>query len=314
MMTVGGGSASLKVQHEITPLAGLMSALQDVAVDWERGYIGAGSTVQDNVTSQDVEMLTEERTPEQLKTDMLAKAKDADVVIFIGGLNHSHCQDTENADRKTLQLPYGQDDLISAIADINPNLIMVNISGTPVLMPWADKVAAIVQDWYLGSEAGNSLADVLTGKVNPSGKLPFTFPKRIEDLPTHGQRRYPGIWRDDSAICDIYYDEGILIGYRWYDYNDIPVLFPFGYGLSYTDFKIGKPVVTRTGIGYNLKMDVSNIGSTSGAETVQVYVSAPKLKGLLREKKKLVGFSKVDLAPGETRSMSVDIPCSSLAY
>lgn len=314
MMTVGGGSASLKVQHEITPLAGLMSALQDVAVDWERGYIGAGSTVQDNVTSQDVEMLTEERTPEQLKTDMLAKAKDTDVVIFIGGLNHSHCQDTENADRKTLQLPYGQDDLISAIADINPNLIMVNISGTPVLMPWADKVAAIVQDWYLGSEAGNSLADVLTGKVNPSGKLPFTFPKRIEDLPTHGQRRYPGIWRDDSAICDIYYDEGILIGYRWYDYNDIPVLFPFGYGLSYTDFNIGKPVVTRTGIGYNLKMDVTNIGSIYGSETVQVYVSAPKLKGLLREKKKLVGFSKVDLAPGETRSMSVDIPFSSLAY
>ena len=191
---------------------------------------------------------------------------------------------------------------------------MVNISGTPVLMPQADKVAAIVRDWYLGSEAGNSLADVLTGKVNPSGKLPFTFPKRIEDLPTHGQRRYPGIWRDDSAICDIYYDEGILIGYRWYDYNDIPVLFPFGYGLSYTDFKIGKPVVTRTGIGYNLKMDVSNIGSTSGAETVQVYVSAPKLKGLLREKEETCWFSKVDLAPGETRSMSVDIPFSSLAY
>lgn len=314
MMTVGGGSASLKVQHEVTPLAGLKSALPDVVVDWERGYIGAGSTVFDNVKSQDFEMLAEERTPEQLKIDVLAKAKDADIVIFIGGLNHSLCQDTENSDRKTLQLPYGQDELISAIADINPNLIVVNISGTPVLMPWADKVAAIVQDWYLGSEAGNSLADVLTGKVNPSGKLPFTFPMRIEDLPTHGQRRYPGIWRDDLAICDIYYDEGILIGYRWYDYNDIPVLFPFGYGLSYTDFNIGKPVVTRTGIGYNLKMDVTNIGSIYGSETVQVYVSAPKLKGLLREKKKLVGFSKVDLAPGETRSVSVDIPFSYLAY
>lgn len=315
MMTVGGGSASLKVQREITPLTGLKSAFQNAEIDWERGYIGAGSTVFDNVKSLDLDLLTEERTPDQLRSDVVKKAKDADVVIFIGGLNHSLYQDTEGTDRKTLQLPYGQDDLISSIADINPNLVVINISGTPVSMPWADKVAAIVQSWYLGSEAGNCLADVLAGKVNPSGKLPFTFPKRIEDLPVHGyERRYPGIKRADSEIYDIYYDEGILIGYRWYDYNDLPVLFPFGYGLSYTDFSIGKPAVCRTAKGYNLKMDVSNTGSLAGAETVQVYVSAPGAKGLLREKKKLVGFSKIDLAPGETRTVSIDIPLSSLAY
>ncbi len=182
-------------------------------------------------------------------------------------------------------------------------------------MPWAGKVAAIVQDWYLGSEAGNSLADVLTGTVNPSGKLPFTIPYRLEDTPTWGDgRRYPGIQRADSHISDIYYDEDILIGYRWYDTKKIPVQFPFGYGLSYTRFDIGTPTVSRTDSIYTFTMDVSNIGSLKGAETVQIYVSAPKVKGLVREAKKLAGFAKVDLLPGETRSVSIDVPVSVLAY
>lgn len=315
MMTVGGGSASLKVQHEISPLTGLMSALKDVEVDWERGYIGAGSTEFDNVRSRDAEWLDEDRTPMQLRADVLSKAKKADIVIFIGGLNHSHCQDTENSDRKTLQLPYGQDELISEIADVNPNLIMVNISGTPVTMPWIDKVAAVVQDWYLGSEAGNSLADVLTGKVNPSGKLPFTFPRSMEDLPTCGERRYPGIKRSDSEIYDIYYDEDIFIGYRWYDKRNLPVLFPFGFGLSYTDFELGAPKVTDTcADSLTVTLDVINTGDRDGAETVQVYATAPKTKGVVRENKKLVGFVKIDLKAGERRGVSIAIPKSLLAY
>lgn len=315
MMTVGGGSASLKVQHEISPLTGLMSALKDVEVDWERGYIGAGSTEFDNVRSRDAEWLDEDRTPMQLRADVLSKAMKADIVIFIGGLNHSHCQDTENSDRKTLQLPYGQDELISEIADVNPNLIMVNISGTPVTMPWIDKVAAVVQDWYLGSEAGNSLADVLTGKVNPSGKLPFTFPRSMEDLPTSGERRYPGIKRSDSEIYDIYYDEDIFIGYRWYDKQNLPVLFPFGFGLSYTDFELGAPKVTDTcADSLTVTLDVINTGDRDGAETVQVYATAPKTKGVVRENKKLVGFVKIDLKAGERRGVSIAIPKSLLAY
>lgn len=315
MMTVGGGSASLKVQHEISPLTGLMSALKDVDVDWERGYIGAGSTEFDNVRSRDAEWLDEDRTPMQLRADVLSKAKKADIVIFIGGLNHSHSQDTENSDRKTLQLPYGQDELISEIADVNPNLIMVNISGTPVTMPWIDKVAAVVQDWYLGSEAGNSLADVLTGKVNPSGKLPFTFPRSMEDLPTCGERRYPGIKRSDSEIYDIYYDEDIFIGYRWYDKRNLPVLFPFGFGLSYTDFELGAPKVTDTcADSLTVTLDVINTGDRDGAETVQVYATAPKTKGVVRENKKLVGFVKIDLKAGERRGVSIAIPKSLLAY
>ncbi|MDE5661838.1 MAG: glycoside hydrolase family 3 C-terminal domain-containing protein, partial [Muribaculaceae bacterium] len=315
MMTVGGGSASLKVQREVSPLAGIMSALKDADVEWERGYIGVGSTEFDNVRSRDAEWLDEHRTPEQLRADALAKAKTADVVIFVGGLNHSHCQDTENSDRKTLQLPYGQDELIADIVAVNPNLIMVNISGTPVTMPWLDKVAAVVQDWYIGSEAGNSLADVLTGKVNPSGKLPFTFPRSLEDLPTCGERRYPGIKRADSDIYDIYYDEDIFVGYRWYDKQKLSVLFPFGYGLSYTDFKIGAPKISAVDAdSITISLSVTNTGDRDGAETVQVYASAPKTKGVERENKKLVGFAKVDVGAGESSDVTISIPKSTLAY
>ena len=130
MMTVGGGSASLKVQREVSPLAGMKSAFQNAEIDWERGYIGAGSTVFDNVRSLDFELLAEGRTPDQLRSDVIEKAKDADVVIFIGGLNHSLCQDTENSDRKTLQLPYGQDELISSISEINPNVVVIPLYAT----------------------------------------------------------------------------------------------------------------------------------------------------------------------------------------
>lgn len=315
MMTVGGGSASLKVQREVSPLAGLRAALKEAQVDWERGYIGVGSTEFDNVKSRDSECLREDRTPEQLRSAALAKARDADAVIFIGGLNHSLCQDAENSDRKTLQLPYGQDELIADLAGVNPNLIVVNVSGTPVTMPWADRVAAVMQAWYLGSESGNSLADVLTGKVNPSGKLPFTFPRSMEDLPTCGERRYPGIKRPDGDIFDIYYDEDILIGYRWYDKQWLPVLFPFGFGLSYTDFELKTPEISDSGEdSLTLTLDVVNTGDRDGAETVQVYAAFPETKGLVRENKKLVGFEKVDLKAGERGKVSIAIPKSALAY
>lgn len=214
-----------------------------------------------------------------------------------------------------MQLPYGQDELIADLAGVNPNLIVVNVSGTPVTMPWADRVAAVVQAWYLGSESGNSLADVLTGKVNPSGKLPFTFPRSMEDLPTCGERRYPGIKRPDGDIFDIYYDEDILIGYRWYDKQRLPVLFPFGFGLSYTDFELKTPEISDSGEdSLTLTLDVVNTGDRDGAETVQVYAAFPETKGLVRENKKLVGFEKVDLKAGERGKVSIAIPKSALAY
>ncbi len=315
MLTIGGGSSSLKAQHEISPLQGLRDALRGRAeVDWERGYIGAGPVVYNNVRSRDFALLSETRDSAMLVADAVRMAGNADLVIFVGGLNKEDHQDCEDRDRLSLGLPYGQEALIGALAEANRNLVVVNISGNPVAMPWADKAGAIVQDWYLGSEAGNSLADVLTGAVNPSGRLPFTVPYRMEDTPVWGERRYPGIKRPDSRIYDIYYDEDILIGYRWYDTKSIPVQFPFGYGLGYTTFGIGRPSLTRDGDSYRLEVAVSNTGDRSGAETVQVYVTSPEVKGLLREKRKLAGFAKVDLDAGETRTVTIDIPVSVLAY
>ena len=144
--------------------------------------------------------------------------------------------------RKSLGLPYGQDELIEALAKANGNLVVVNISGNPVAMPWVDKVPAIVQAWFLGSEAGNSIADILFGAVNPSGKLPMTFPVALSDVGAHaaGPASYPGIRREGSDKYDTEYSEGILVGYRWSDAKKIKPLFAFGHGLSYTTFDYGK--------------------------------------------------------------------------
>ena len=176
MMTVGGGSSSLKVQHECTPLDGIRRRVADsVEVVFARGYVGDVSGEYNGVTTgQD---LRDDRTPDVLRDEAVRTATQADYVIFFGGLNKSAGQDCEDADRAGLSLPYGQDSLIAALAKANKNLIVVNVSGNAVAMPWADDVPAIMQAWFLGSEAGNAIAAVLTGDVSPSGKLPFTFPR-----------------------------------------------------------------------------------------------------------------------------------------
>ena len=170
MMTVGGGSSSLKVQHECTPLEGIIAAAGDKAeIVYERGYVGDVSGDYNGVvTGQD---LSESRSESQLTADAVALAASSDAVIFVGGLNKSAHQDCEDSDRLGLELPYAQDKVISALAKVNPNLVVVIISGNAVAMPWADEVNGIVEAWFGGSEAGNALADVLFGKVNPSGKL-----------------------------------------------------------------------------------------------------------------------------------------------
>ena len=206
---------------------------------YERGYVGDPGNVFDGVsTGQD---LQETRTPDQLIADAVSAAAKADVVFFVGGLNKSKYQDAEDSDRASFGLPYGQDAVIEALADANPNLVVINISGNPVGMPWASKVPVILQDWYLGSEAGRSLADVLTGKVNPSGHLPFTIPVEMEDGPVTTASQYPGIPREDSNLLDEYYSEGVYVGYRWYDTQGTAPRFAFGHGLSYTTFEFGEP-------------------------------------------------------------------------
>lgn len=319
MLAVGGGSSSLKVSHEVSPLEGISMAFPNASTDWERGYIGVGSSTCGKIQATDVAILTESRSPEALVADALKAAREADVVVFVGGLNKEPHMDAEGDDRESLELPYGQEMLIEKLADVNPNLVVVNISGSPVAMSWADRAKAIVQHWYIGSESGNALADVLSGRVNPSGKLPFSIPYRLEDTPTAGERRYPGIRRADGRFFDAYYDEDILIGYRWYDTMRKPVQFPFGYGLSYTGFRLSDAVLdadsySSSSDSITVKVNVANTGSRDGAEVVQVYASAPRVKGQLREAKKLVGFRKVDLKAGEKKPVEIVVPLSSLAY
>ena len=221
MMTVGGGSSSLKVKHECTPLEGIRAAVGDKAeVLYERGYVGdVTGDYNGVVTGQD---LSEGRSGAQLLADAIAAARKVDAVVFIGGLNKGDHQDSEGADRLQLGLPYGQDAVIGALAEANPNLAVAIVSGNAVAMPWIDRVPAVLEAWYSGSEAGNALADVLFGAVNPSGKLPFTFPVRLEDCSAHSAGEYPG----DGQVV---YRDGIFVGYRWIEKERIEPLFAFGH-------------------------------------------------------------------------------------
>ena len=317
MMTVGGGSSSLKVQRELSPLDGLREALAGRGVDivWERGYVGDTNASYNGVTSgQD---LSESRSADQLVADAVAKARKADYVVFFGGLNKSDYQDCEGHDRKDYALPYGQDRVIEALAKANRNLVVVNISGNAVAMPWADRVDAIVQGWYVGSEAGHCLADILTGRVNPSGKLPFTWTRTLNDVPAHRLNAFPGTWRPDRQIIDEEYKEGLYVGYRGVDRYKTRPLFAFGHGLSYTTFKIGnlradKTVMTRDG-KLTFTVNVTNTGRRAGAEVVQLYISDLQ-SSLPRPVKELKAFAKVSLRPGESRDVTLTIDNSSLSF
>ena len=315
MMTVGGGSSSLKVQKEILPLDGIKTRFAEAEVDFARGYVGDTIQSYDGVTVG--RSLYDLRSAEELTAEAVAKAKDADVVIFIGGLNKSNYQDCEGHDRQTYGLPYGQDQLIEALVKANPNLVYVNISGNAVAMPWADKVPAIVQGWFIGSEAGEALASVLAGDVNPSGKLPFTWYARLEDCGAHATGSYPGTWREGHQIIDETYKEDIFVGYRWTDRQQIKPLFPFGYGLSYTTFKVcnlraDKKEMTDDG-QLTVTADVKNVGSVAGAEVLQLYISDTK-SSQPRPVKELKGFKKVYLEPGETQQVSFIIDRSALSF
>lgn len=315
MMTVGGGSSSLKVQRELSPLDGIRQRVGNQAeVVYARGYVGdATGEYNGVVTGQN---LKDDRSPEELIAEAVKVAQDADYVIFIGGLNKSAGQDCEDSDRKELGLSYGQDAVISALAKANKNLVVVNISGNAIAMPWVDEVPAIVQDWYLGSEAGSALAAVLMGDVNPSGRLPFTFPAKLEDNSAHALGEYSG--ERSKKVMDIKYNESIFVGYRWADKQKrVKPLFPFGHGLSYTTFEYGKPTAdskTMPADGkLTVKVTVKNTGAREGQEVVQLYISDKK-SSLPRPVKELKGFQKIKLAPGESKEVSFTVNKEALSF
>ena len=319
-MTVGGGSSSLKVQHEISPLEGLRRQLvklqSSCKVDFARGYVGDTTSFYNNV-KMNVD-LTESRQPQELIAEAVEKAKGADYVIVFGGLNKSNHQDCEGTDREVYSLPYGQDQLIEALSKVNNRLVFVNISGNPVAMPWRKQVAAIVQGWYIGSEAGNALADVILGLVNPSGKLPFTWYDALEDCAAHALNTYPGTWRTDgSKVIDEEYKEGIYVGYRWTDRQKKHPAYAFGHGLSYTTFELSKAVADKKEMSLSdnisFTVQVKNIGTMAGAEVVQLYVSDKKAS-VDRPLKEVKAFQKVFLQPGESKEVRLTIGKDALSF
>lgn len=311
MMTVGGGSSSLKVQREILPLDGIRAkaAGRGVDVGYERGYVGDVTGEYNGVTTG--QNLKDERTPEQLIAAAVKAAKDADMVIFIGGLNKADHQDAESTDRETFALPYDQNQVIEALYAANPALVVITLTGNAYAMPWVDKVPAIVQGWHIGSEAGNAIADVLFGDVNPSGKLPMTFAKSLADYAPHAtadSTMYPGV------NGDVAYKEGINVGYRHIDrLKPNRVNFPFGHGLSYTDFRLGTPELTEKDGKYTVKVPVTNIGAVAGAEVVQLYVRDVK-SGVERPVKELKAFSKVNVKPGATENAVMTLDRNAFAF
>jgi beta-glucosidase len=285
----GGESSEIKAFYEITPLQGLVNRVgKDVNLTFSEGYEKNGGP--------------------DLMTRAVAAAKAADVVIYVGGLNHDSGFDCEGSDRPDLKLPYGQDELIQALVAANPQTIVV-LDGTIVQMDaWLGKVPAVLQAWYPGMEGGNALARVLFGDVNPSGKLPCTFPKRLDDSPAHALGNYPG------TNGTVTYGEGLLVGYRWFDTKKIEPQFPFGYGLSYTTFKYSDlKLVPGTGANMTAQFEIQNTGTRAGAETAELYVHQDN-PGQPRPEQELKGFKKVFLQPGETQTISIPLDQRAFAY
>lgn len=319
MMTVGGGSSSLKVKYEITPLEGLKARIGDRAeIVYARGYVGDPSGEYNGVkTGQD---LTDNRPAEELTAEAVRVAADADIVLYFGGLNKSNHQDAEDTDRFGLELPYGQDALIEALAKANPRLVVVNISGTGVAMPWVNQVPAILQAWYLGNETGHALASVLVGDVSPSGKLPYTYYATLDQCGAHKLGEYPGhesVGALGEKVYDIPYNEGLYVGYRFIDKYKLKPTFPFGHGLTYTTFEYGTPSADKKEMAADetltLTVPVTNTGHREAAEVVQLYIRDLK-SSLPRPVKELKGFCKVNLKPGETKEVTFTIAKEALSY
>jgi len=304
-LTIGGGSSSLKVAYEVSPLQAFITKYGADHIFYSKGYSSGESEYGKESLSK--------LNADTLVSAAIEAAKNADVVLFVGGLNKNHFQDSEGGDRKSMDLPFGQDNLIAELLKVNKNITVILNSGNAVAMPWVNEVPAIIQGWYLGSEAGTAIANIISGDVSPSGKLPFSFPKKLEDnaAQSFGKDSYPGDGVNEN------YKEDILVGYRWFDTKKIAPLFAFGYGLSYTTFEYGKITTDKTSYAGNetvkLSFSIKNTGKVKGAEAAQVYISDVK-STVLRPLKELKAFSKVMIEAGESKQVEINLPVKDWAF
>lgn len=304
-LTEGGGSSELKVKREISPLHGFTEKFGENKVRYAMGY-ASGEPVFGRV-------LKPKYNTDSLLSAAVKLALESDLVIFVGGLNKNSQQDCEGDDRRSFELPFGQNELIAELQKVNKNIVLVILSGNAYEMPWLKQATTLVQAWYLGSESGHAIANVLSGEVNPSGKLPFTFPVKLSDNSAHafGNISYPG----DSI--NVFYKDDILVGYRWHDTKKIAPQFPFGFGLSYTEFKYGKAIADKTTIDENdnitIKVPVKNIGKRKGKEIVQLYIK-DLVCSEMRPEKELKAFEKVELNPDEEKIISFTIDKDALQF
>lgn len=303
-LTRGGGSSELKPRVEISPLEGIRRRYSDATVEFSLGYASGEPDYSRELPSP--------YDADSLLRAACGVAANADIVFYFGGLNKNYTQDCEGADRTSFSLPFGQDRLINALADVNPNIAVVLISGNAVRMPWEARVPALVQSWYLGSMGGVATAEILAGDVNPSGKLPFTIGRELTDWGCHrAQSSYPGVNNE------VFYDDDVYVGYRGFERDGIKPLFSFGHGLSYTSFdyqKLDSDKETYTpNDTITVTVTLRNTGNRSGKETVQIY-SGQRTPTVDRPVKELRGFDKIELMPGDAGRCKISIPASNLAY
>ena len=375
-LCAGGGSSELKPKDEVCALRGIKERFGNVCtITYKQGY-EAGRCDYDRIDDIPVEK------QKALHDEAIEAAKNADLVIYIGGLNKNHFEDCEDGDRRFYNMSYGQDALIADLAAVQPNIITIITSGNAVAMPWLKAVPALLQNWYLGSETGHALAAVLSGDVCPSGKTVFTYAASLEDYPSHqyGLIGYPGIQpqdlpqdfrfgedrtktglvneatvhngtpRSDYLIANAarlrkavpagmttkdlntdastkthwgkgnevqVYAEDIFVGYRHFDRAPKTIVFPFGYGLSYTTFEYSNARLSAKNINngddITVTVTVKNTGSVAGKEVVQVYIGDDKAS-VVRPQKELKGFAKVSLKAGESKDVNITIPFDALKF
>ena len=299
--SMGGGSSQVRAFYEVTPLEGIKNiAGSNIKIHYAKGYnISRGPAADNNLIQEAVDA-----------------ASKADVVVFVGGWTHGYdysvwsdnAYDAEDTDKRDMYMPFGQDELLKAVLKANPKTVVVLMGGGAIDMrQWIAHTPAVLQAWYPGMEGGNAFAKIIFGEVNPSGKLPMTFPKKLEDHGAHAMGQYPG----DGT--NLHYFDDIYVGYRYYDRYDVEPQFAFGHGLSYTTFAYSNLKLTGSNKNLTVSFNLKNTGKVAGAEVTQVYVSQEK-SALPRPLKELKGFLKTFLQPGETKTVTIHLDENAFQY